>query len=182
MVGIYPDSRKGPAMATPEETPDEPPKKAGLMSIIPLAVVAAGATFGMVWMASSPPEPVVADCSVVEEAVDPVMPVPPEELAARAASYVTLEPLTVALAKDAGAKHARVTVALGVPAEAEPLSDVQFLRLRDRFLERLRAVDSRLILEPAAMPALKQSLLHQARLTLGEDAVVSVLITDFMMK
>lgn len=148
----------------------------GLMSTLPLAVIAAGATFGMVWFAATPQPVQVIPCE------EEVRPVDPEELAARSASYVSLEPIVVSLAPDAGASHLRITIALGRPADAPELTDVQFLRLRDRFLEKLRLTDISLITNPAAMPELKASLLEQAHSTLGEDAVYSVLITDFLLK
>ncbi len=176
-----------------DEKPDEEapaPKGPGLMSFLPLAVIAGGATFGMVWFAATPPPPPeqvlvgqnedgeIMACPMVKEP-DPI---PIEELEARAAKYVQLEPITVSLGADAGAKHLKVTIVLGTPPESNDLTDVQFLRLRDRFLERLRTVDSALIKDPQAMPALKRSLLTQAKETLGQDSVYSVLITDFLMK
>lgn len=148
----------------------------GMMSSILLAVVAGAACFGMVWFASTPPAPVVLPCEEVEKPVDP------EELAARAATYVSLEPITVSLGPDAGASHLRITVALGMPPKAAPLTDVQFLRLRDRLIERLRLADTTLITDPTAMSALKASLLDQAHSTLGDDAVYSILVTDFLLK
>ncbi|WOI52696.1 flagellar basal body-associated FliL family protein [Parvularcula sp. LCG005] len=161
-----------------QETPTQPAKSGGIMSILPLAVVAAGATFGMVWMASAPAESAVGSC---EFAVAPE-PVDIEELTLRAANYVTLEPITVTLGPDAGAKHLRMTIALATPEESQGLTDVQFLRLRDRFLERMRTVDSKMISDPEAMPQLKETLLAQAQATLGEDKVFGILITDFLMK
>lgn len=160
-----------------ENSEEETPKASGggLMSILPLAVIAAAGTFGMVWYASEPAEQLAA-CEAREiEEIDP------EELQARTADYITLDTITVSLPKEAGAKHLRMTLALGVPKSTH-LTDVQTLRLRDRFLERLRTVDTTLLMDPMAMPALKQALLAQAQSTLGSDAVYSILITDFLMK
>ncbi|MEM9421844.1 MAG: flagellar basal body-associated FliL family protein [Pseudomonadota bacterium] len=179
-------------MADKKPQDDDTPEKKGpgLMSVLPLAVIAGGATFGMVWFAATPPpmpEPVMmaqgedgemVRCPAQEEP-DPVS---IEELEARDAKYVRLEPITVSLGADAGAKHLKVSIVLGTPSDSLDLTDVQFLRLRDRFLERLRTVDSALLRDPKAMPALKLSLLAQAKETLGQDSVYSVLITDFLMK
>ncbi|MEM9232838.1 MAG: flagellar basal body-associated FliL family protein [Pseudomonadota bacterium] len=166
-------------MADKEAEDTEKPAKSGggLMSVLPVAVIAAAGTFGMVWFAATPQPVEVLPCEVIEEE-----PIDPEELAARAASYVSLEPIVVTLGPEAGADHLRITIALGRPAEAAELTEVQFLRLRDRFLERLRLTDLSLITDPAAMPELKASLLEQAHSTLGDDAVYSVLVTDFLLK
>lgn len=162
----------------PQAEGEEPKPKGGggLMSWLPVVIIAAGGTFGMVWYASTPPEVIELPCEPEPERIDP------EELAARAAKYVALEPIVVPLAPDAEASHLRITIALGMPPEYDDLTEVQFLRLRDRFIERLRLSDTSLITDPEAMPALKQSLLSQARSTLGEDAVYSILVTDFLLK
>lgn len=164
-----------------EDAPAE--KGGGLMSVLPLAVIAAAGTFGMVWFAAAPaPGPTdMAACPAGEHAeAKPEVDI--AELEARAAKYVELDSLTVSLGADAGAKHLKITIVLGTPPDGAELTDVEFLRLRDQFLERLRTVDSALISDPKAMPALKRSLLAQARNTLGQDSVYSVLITDFLMK
>ncbi|RFB04739.1 flagellar basal body-associated FliL family protein [Parvularcula marina] len=164
-------------MADAEKDDDGKAAKAGgLMSILPLAVIAAAGTFGMVWFAATPQPVQVIPCE------EEVKPIDPEEMAARAASYVSLEPIVVSLAPDAGADHLRITIALGRPPESPELTDVQFLRLRDRFIERLRLTDIDLITDPMAMPELKASLLDQAHSTLGDDAVYSILVTDFLLK
>ena len=159
---------------------EEPAKGGGggLMSSLPVAVIAAAAWFGMVWFAATPQPVQYLECEPEEEEEH----IDPEELAARAASYVSLEPITVSLGPDAGASHLRITIALGRPPESPELTDVQFLRLRDRFIERLRLTDVSLITDPAALPALKATLLEQAHSTLGEDAVYSILVTDFLLK
>lgn len=168
------------AESKPEEE-NPKPSGGGLMSVLPLVVIAGAASFGMVWFATSPPPPITAEMceAVVAAAADNIE---PEELQARAAKYITLDTLTVSLSPDAGAKHVMMTIALGTPADAEDLTDVQALRLRDQFLERLRTIDTAMITDPEAMPQLKESLLLQAKATLGKEAVYSVLVTDFLMK
>lgn len=164
-------------MADDEQQPEQKPKGGGgLMSTLPVVIIAAGATFGMVWWAATPPEVVELPCEAEPDPIDP------DELAARAAKYVALEPIVVSLAPESGASHLRITIALGMPPELDDLTDVQFLRLRDRMIERLRLTDTSLITDPDAMPELKASLLAQARSTLGDDAVYSVLVTDFLLK
>lgn len=167
---------------TDESTENETKKGGGLMGVLPLVVIAAAGTFGMVWWSASPPPPPPPVTAEACEAIAPKEDVPVEELAARAAKYITLDPLMVSLGPDAGADHLRMGIALGVPATEEELTDVQFLRLRDRFIERLRVADTSLLIEPEALPALKEDLLAQARATLGADAVQSVLVTDFLLK
>jgi flagellar FliL protein len=157
---------------------EEGKKGGGIMSVLPLAVIAAAGTFGMVWYAAAPAPTVAAACET-EHAADIV---PPEELEARAANYLKLEPILVTLGPEAGARHLKIEVVLGTPSDIEALTEVEHLRLRDQFLERLRLVDTSVLTDPAAMPALKDELLVQARSTLGADAVYSVLITDFLMK
>ncbi len=172
------------AKQTEEET-EEKPSGGGLMSVLPMAVVAAAASFGMVWVArgeAGVPSEAACEAFVEEEERADMTPEELAELEARAAKYITLEPITVSLGPDANARNLRITLALGIPPELDELTDVEFLRLRDRFLERLRTVDTNLIADPSAMPALKETLLAQARMTLGDDAVYSVLITDFLMK
>lgn len=169
-----------------EEGEEETPKSGGgLMGSLPLVVIAGLASFGMVWFISTPPpveeyyedDEYVPECEVVEHDEPD-----PEELAARAAKYVSLEPITVSLGPDAGAKHLRISLALGTPDDSEELTEVEFLRLRDQFLEQLRTADLQLIKDPKAMPTLKAMLLAKAQSTLGQDEVYSVLITDFLMK
>lgn len=171
------DAAKSPGDGT------EKPKGGGLMSALPLAVVAGAATFGVVWFAAAPTptEAVTCEASDGTEATA-AAPVDEAELEARAAKYVSLEPFTTTLGPDAGARHLRMSISLGIPADAADLTDVDFLRLRDRFLERLRTVDTKLISDPSAMPALKDVLLVQAKATLGQDSVYNVLVTDFVMK
>ncbi|MEM9988914.1 MAG: flagellar basal body-associated FliL family protein, partial [Pseudomonadota bacterium] len=130
--------------------------------------------------ASAPPPPVNLEVACKE--IKPAEKLSVEELEARGAKYVTLEPITVSLAPNAGAKNLKIGISLSTPPDASELTDIQFLRLRDRFLERLRTVDTNLLIDPKAMPVLKQALLAQAQATLGTDAVYSVLITDFLMK
>ena len=164
-------------MAEPQEEQAAEPKSGGLMSILPIALIAAAGTFGMVWFAAAPAA-APSECEVLT----PATPLTPEEMQARTANYVELDPITVSLGPEAGARHLRISVVLGTPSDVDDFSDVQYLRLKDRFLERLRLVDSSIITDPAAMPALKEELLSQARATLGDDAVYSVLVTEFLMK
>lgn len=168
-------------MADDKKKDEDAPKPSGggLMAILPLVVIAGAASFGMVWFATSPPPPVTPEMC---EAVVVREEIPPEELQARAAKYIPLDPFTVSLGPDAGARHVMMTIALGAPADADPLTEVQRLRLRDQFLERLRTIDSHMITDPDAMPDLKSSLLLQAQATLGKDAVYSILVTEFLMK
>ena len=165
-------------MADDNTEASAPKSGGGLMSSLPLALIAGAATFGMVWMAASPSgdDSAVCETSAHAEEVDI------EELSLRAANYVTLEPITVSLGPDAGAKHLKVTISLATPEDAHGLTDVQFLRLRDRFLERLRTIDTAIITDPNGMADLKEILLTQAQATLGDDQVFGVLITEFLMK
>ncbi|ADM09629.1 flagellar motor protein [Parvularcula bermudensis HTCC2503] len=162
------------------ETEEVEPKKegGGFLFTGVLSVVAAASTFGMVWFAAAPPPPVDAAACAGFTAE----PLTPEEIEARTAKYVALEPFTVSLGPDAGAKHLRMSVALGRPADAVELSESEHLRLRDKLLERLRKVELTTITDPDGMPALKESLLDQAQATLGPDTVYNVLVTEFVMR
>lgn len=172
-------------MAEDKSEDDVPaPKGGGLMSILPVAVIAAAACFGMVWWVAAPQPVDEKACEAIFAKLNEEPPevVSPEELAARAARYITLDTMTLSLAPESGAKHLRVTISLGMPADSRELSEAEYLRLRDKFMERLRTVDTAMITDPEAMPTLKSKLLEQARSVLGRDSVYSVLVTDFLMQ
>ncbi|WP_031554736.1 flagellar basal body-associated FliL family protein [Parvularcula oceani] len=157
-----------------EET--TPAKRSGLMGTVLLGVVAAAGGFGVVSFATSSRPAVACEAAPEAEAA-------PEEDAVKpaAASYAALDPFAVALAPDAGARTLRIGIALGLTDDHHSLDEADVLRLKDGFMDDLRAVETVVLTDPAAMPQLRERLLGRARTVLGEDLVAELLITDFLL-
>lgn len=147
-----------------------PGGKGGLLTTLALVAVAGGGAFALV---SLVPQNAVPGCETTV-AHPPIAP--------SAAKYIALDPLAVALKPDAGARTLRIGLALGLSDAHAELAEADILRLKDGFLDSLRKTDSAAITDPTAMPALREALLTEARLILGEGAVASLLITDFLMR
>jgi flagellar basal body-associated protein FliL len=155
-------------MAETEPEQVEAGKKggSGLFTGLAAALVAGAGAFAFVWYSAAEPEP----CEVMEA-----------KPAAAADRYVALEPMVVALSPEAGAQILRIEIALGLAGKGADLSTSDVLRLRDRWLDALRTVDTGMITDPERMPALRTELLTLSRSVLGEAVVAEILITEFMM-
>lgn len=166
--------RNGAGMAkTTDKAEKNAGGKGGLLATLALVVAAGGGAFGLVTLVPSE-EPAACETATAEDAPMPKAPI--------AAQYIALEPLAVALKPDAGARTLRIGLALGLSDSHQSLDEADVLRLKDGFLDSLRQTDSAAITDPDAMPALRAALLSEARLILGEGAVASLLITDFLMR
>jgi len=96
------------------------------------------------------------------------------------AEFATLDPMTLSLLD--GSRFLKIGLTLEVAAGEAGYIDPNDPKIRDAFTGYLRALDMSQIQDPAFMVQMRTQLLRRARLILGQDAIYSVLITDFLIQ
>lgn len=104
----------------------------------------------------------------------------PEPDALPAIAYVALDPLTISL-NGSGARHLRFVAQLEVSQAVQ--NDVELLkpRVMDVLNGYLRAVNMKLLEDPAAMMRLRAQMLRRIQIVTGDGRVRDLLIIEFVL-
>lgn len=111
-------------------------------------------------------------------------PAPPDAAVAEALpaiDFVAVDPVTITLPEDAGAKHLRFTAQIEV--EKPHRDEVAHLlpRILDVLNGYLRAVDVAALRDPTALTVIRAQLLRRIQLVAGEGRVRDLLVTEFVL-
>ncbi|MEM9421024.1 MAG: flagellar basal body-associated FliL family protein [Pseudomonadota bacterium] len=102
-----------------------------------------------------------------------------------ALALLKIEPIVISLSQETGGprRAPRLRIAIAVEALEDSLTDpaVISLKLRDGFTAAARALPPDQLGGPGGLEILREELLTAAKAMLGENAVSSILITDYLM-
>lgn len=163
-------------MAETEQAPEEeaPRKKSKLPLLIGLVLMLLLGSGGFYAVYSGlilgPPH-AAADPNAAGEPVPEALP---------AIAFVALEPMVISL-NGGGARHLRFNAQLEVPLAYQ--HDVETLkpRVMDVLNGYLRAVDVKLLEDPAAMMRIRAQMLRRVQIVTGEGRVRDLLIIEFVL-
>lgn len=97
-----------------------------------------------------------------------------------ATKYFALEPLTLTLTDNR--RTLRIGITLEMVSDASDSVAPDDPKLRDAFTGYLRSLRTEQIEDAAFMAQLRAQLLRRAQIIIGQEAVHSVLITDFLVR
>lgn len=112
------------------------------------------------------------------------LPAPPAAPLAEAAAeivFVPIEPLVIALGREARGRHLRFAAMLEAPRREAAAVAGMMPRIVDALNGYLRAVDLRDIEDPSAMMRLRAQMLRRVLMVAGEGRVRDLLITEFVV-
>ncbi|MEM6650377.1 MAG: flagellar basal body-associated FliL family protein [Pseudomonadota bacterium] len=102
-----------------------------------------------------------------------------------ALKLLTLEPIIISLAdqETPGRRAPRLRVAVAVEGKEKSMKDISVisLKLRDGFTAAARGLPPEILGGPEGLETLRDAFLEEARSLMGEDAITSILITDYLM-
>ena len=151
------------------------PRGRGLLALLGTMAAGGAAAAGVSWLDPFGGETDAAEPTVHAEDAKP----------APAPMLVVLDPLVVSLTGTDGARRRaprlRVVVALEVGGDAAGGLEADDARLRDGFIAAARGLGAEALAGPDGLEALRAAFLERARATLGEEAVMGVLVTDYVM-
>ncbi len=96
-------------------------------------------------------------------------------------AFVDLKPLVVSLGPGSANRHLRFHAQLEVPGAHEAEVESLLPRILDVLNGYLRAVDTALLSDPAALVRLRAQMLRRVQVVTGEGRVRDLLITEFVL-
>ena len=155
------------------EDETHPKRGNGLLALLGTMAAGGAAACAVSWA-----DPFGGETDKTKEAVH-------EGHAVPAPALVLLDPLVVSLTGTDGARRRaprlRVVVALETDEDTASQLHADDARLRDGFIAAARALGAEALAGPDGLEALRASYLERARGVLGEEAVMAVLVTDYVM-
>lgn len=95
--------------------------------------------------------------------------------------FVNLEPMVITLGPEAASKYLKISISIETTEDHVKTIERLSPRFRDVLNTYLRAVDENDLTEPFAMTRLRAQMLRRAQVAASPDAVLDVLITDFVL-
>lgn len=149
-------------------TPEETPKKGG---ILPLAI---GAVLAVV--AGGGGYLVTGSGLLAKQEKKPEVSKPSEKV-----SFIPLDPLTISLSGSGSSRHLRFEAQLEVVADAERAVREKLPRVNDVLNGYLRAVSPSEFEDPAALVRIRAQMLRRVQIIVGDGLVGDLLVMEFVL-
>ena len=96
-------------------------------------------------------------------------------------AFVAVPPIVVNLGPDSSGRHLRVGAQLEVPSAHKAEVETILPRVLDVLNNYLRAVEIRMIEDPASLPKIKAQMLRRIVIAVGDGRVRDLLISEFVV-
>ena len=167
-------------MATENDTPDaetKTPSEGGLLKLIVLALVCAGASFGAVYFLSPSATSVQVSCADTS-----VTPPKSQSLASDDQIYIEMKDLLVTIGNEPATRYIKMKTSIITDKAASEKVKKAEPMLADAFVGYLRALELTDFESADFYPELREQLSHRSEVVLGGDVSQGVLITEFLLR